>query len=304
MNLISLRFALFIALLLASMGSISAGLVTECDHDNGSNALKLDPGTSQSFSDSKGCEIRSTGCDPSSGGDIWCAAGADLENSEVQLASIIFLLGFDSTSRSWMALHNCFYISGDPIPERKVRVTFTSLVDWKGRLQITETGPGQSEASIKIAARLIDDSNGEVVAEQRILDEVCEVASYLPTGCLKTPNGAEDLILTADMVVGRRYRFEIAAQCKSWLSGVGTDIICRFIDEAYGLPFISGWVRRSDLNVDVGRDYAFEIDQLREELNKLTNQFKAHSHIYKTGPGVAHNKDDAVTSLPENPNDH
>ena len=150
---------------------------------------------------------------------------------------------------------------------------------------------------------VIDDSTGQVVAEQRIFDDACEVASYYPSACLKTPAGEEELILTADMVVGRRYRFEIAAQCKSWLSGIGTDIICRFIDEAYGLPFITGWVRRSDLNVDVGRDYASEIDQLREELNELTDKFNSHSHIYKTGPGVAHNKEDAETSLPENPDD-
>ena len=103
MNTNLFRLVLIVTALFFFAGDSHADIQTDCDPDP-SIQRKLDPGTIQSFDYSTSCEIRSSGCEAGSGGDIWCAAGADLDASEIQLASVIHLLGADSTSRSWLAL--------------------------------------------------------------------------------------------------------------------------------------------------------------------------------------------------------
>jgi len=207
-----------------------------------------------------------------------------------------FFTAIDGTKSATGKIYNRFRIEGDPDSDRILRANVSGDVSWAGRLFI-EAGSGRINASVKVWVKLLDETdNNRTIAEQEMVYSDCDISAVFPTACLKFPQGSSAYNFAADLQRGHTYRLEFAARCRSDIkfpaavAGVG----CSFSDDGLAPNGIS----RSEFRVNIERDLLEEIEQLREELYELRDQYDSHSHVYRTGRGKGHNNTKKISSSP------
>ena len=286
-NFFSTPFLLFITAM--SLFPLTGFASSYCD-GSPTSPRSYFPGHTYTIIQGDYCSTVVSDCD---GGND-CSASADLYDRRLQMQTYV-IVGISDTKRAKATLSNRFRLEGDLTEERSIRANLSGSGSWAGRLMIGPSS-GQIAAEVTVAIELLDETDGNrTVAEQTLHSSSCELDTLFPSACLRFPQGSTNYNFAVDLIRGHTYTIHFVAECKSSYNGAAVDVICDFEDDSVSPNGVS----RSDIRVAISRDFEEELDELREQLDELLENFEVHTHEYATGKGVGHNKVTVDTGQPK-----